>query len=129
MQCQWSRMISTRKPKVLGIVSAQDKDILPIVKAQIKRKNVSIVYVDGAMQVSVMSENMMHCLGLEVSNPYKIKANMATNEREKIMGIVERIKLTMFGTQVVVDIYVLPINVEGYPIILGRPWLCVVGEI
>ena len=60
MQRQWSCMVSIRNPKMVGSIVAQHKDILTIVKAQIKRQNISNVYVDGGAQVCVMSENVMH---------------------------------------------------------------------
>ncbi|MCO5602969.1 hypothetical protein L7F22_057111 [Adiantum nelumboides] len=123
MRRQWSRLVSTRKPRLVGAITAQPKDILPIVKAQIKGKSVSNVYVDGGAQVCVMSEKMMHTLGLEVNNLEKLKAKMANNRKAKFLGIAEGVKVTVFGTQVSIDMYVLPTKGEGYPIILGRPWL------
>jgi len=116
-------MVSTRKPKVVGVVSAQAKDILPIVRAHIKGQSVSNVYIDGGAQVCVMSAKLMQRLGLEVNNPSKIEAKMDNNKRAKFLGIIESVKVTVFGTQVPVDMYVLPTKGEGYPIILGRPWL------
>ncbi|MCO5552640.1 hypothetical protein L7F22_006155 [Adiantum nelumboides] len=47
MRRQWSRLVSTRRPRLVGAITAQPKDILPIVKAQIKGRSVSNVYVDG----------------------------------------------------------------------------------
>ena len=47
-------MVSIRNPKMVGSIVAQHKDILPIVKAQIKAQNISNVYVDEGAQVCVM---------------------------------------------------------------------------
>ena len=67
MRRQWSKMVSMRTSKVMGAVGAkQEEDVLPIIEAYIKGQRISNVYVDGRAQVSVMSEKMMHHLGLEV---------------------------------------------------------------
>lgn len=59
----------------------------------------------------VMSEKLMHHLGLEVSSPSEIKDKMANNnKRAKFVEIVEDIKVTMFGIEVPIDMYVLPIT-------------------
>ena len=39
------------------------------------------------------------------------------------MGSVEISKVTVCLIKVAVDMYVIPAKGEGYPIILGRPWL------
>ena len=82
---------------MVGSIVAQHKDILPIVKAQIKGQNISNVYVDGGAQVCVMSENVMHSLGLKVSNPLKISAKMANNRKDKLLGIIENVKIAVLG--------------------------------
>ncbi|MCO5548866.1 hypothetical protein L7F22_002328 [Adiantum nelumboides] len=58
---------------------------------------------------------MMHKLRLEVSGPSGFKGNDVS---VKYVGVV-----TVCGIQFGVDMYVLPARGEGYPIILGRPWL------
>ncbi|MCO5614050.1 hypothetical protein L7F22_068331 [Adiantum nelumboides] len=60
---------------------------------------------------------MMHKLRLEVSGPLGFKGNYVSVN--KYVGVV-----TVCGMiQVGVNKYVLPTKGEGYPIILGRPWL------
>ena len=100
MRRQWSKMVSIRKPKVVGSISTLHKDILPIVKAQIKGQSISNVYVDGGAQVCVMSEKVMHSLGLEVSDGSEFSAKMANNKRAKFLGIIENVKVTVLGIQV-----------------------------
>ena len=67
MQRQWSKMVSTRTSKVMGAIGAkQEEDMLSVLEAYIKGQRICNVYVDGEAQVTVMSEKMMRCLGLEV---------------------------------------------------------------
>ena len=61
MRCQWSKMVSTRMTKTLGILGTQEnEDVLLVIEAYIKGQCVSKVYVDGGVQVCVMSEKMMN---------------------------------------------------------------------
>ena len=53
----------------------------------------------------------------------EFKAKMANNVSIKCVGVYRRIKITVCGIKVAVDMYVIPTQGEGYPIILGRPWL------
>ena len=39
----------------------------------------------------------------------------------------KNVKVTVCGIKVGIDLYVLPAKGEGYPIILGRPWLIVMN--
>ncbi|MCO5601685.1 hypothetical protein L7F22_055808 [Adiantum nelumboides] len=96
---QWTKMVSTRqvKTKAMGLVSGRNlQDITPVLNAYVKGQRVSNFYVDGGAQICVMTEQTMHRLGLKI----------------KVCEI-----------EVEVDVYVMPTKGEGYPIILGRPWL------
>ncbi|MCO5612317.1 hypothetical protein L7F22_066582 [Adiantum nelumboides] len=116
MRRQWSKMVSTRRSKSVNTLKAQVlEDDVPELDTQIKGQRVSSDYVDGGAQVCAISEKRMHKLGLEVSGSSGFKAD---NVFVKYVGLV-----TVCGVQFGVDMYVLPARGEGYPIILGRPWL------
>ncbi|MCO5574034.1 hypothetical protein L7F22_027812 [Adiantum nelumboides] len=116
MRRQWSKMVSTRRSKSVNTLKAQVlEDDVPVLDTQIKGQRVSSDYVDGGAQMYVISEKRMHKLGLEVSGPSGFKGNDVS---VKYVGVV-----IVCGIQFGVDMYVLPARGEGYPIILGRPWL------
>ena len=124
MRQQWSKMVSTRTPKVMGSIEAnKENDVLPVVKAVIKGQMICKVYVDGGAQFCVMSEKTMHHLGLEVHGKSMFKAKMANNVSVKYVGVYKGIEVIVCGIKVAVDMYVIPAKGEGYPVILGRPWL------
>ena len=123
---QWSKMVSTRRGKVrpVGLIKAHDqKDVVPTIEAHIKGQRISNVYVDGGAQMCVMSEKVMHRLGLEVSGPSAFKAKLANNVKVKCAGVIHDLKVKVCGVEVAIDVYVMPAKGEGYPLILGRPWL------
>ena len=70
-----------------------------------------------------MSEKMMQRLGLEVQGRSEFKAKMANNVSIKCVGVCKGVKITVCGIKVVAYMYVILTHGEGYPIILGRPWL------
>ena len=108
----------------MGCVEAKkESDVLHVLEAFIKGQRICKVYVDGGAQVCVMSEKTMHHLGLEVHGKSEFKAKMANNVSVKCVGVCKGIKVTVCGIKVAVDMYVIPAKGEGYPIILGRPWL------
>ena len=53
----------------------------------------------------------------------KFKSKMANNVSVTCVGVCRRVKITVCAIKVIVDMYVIPAKGEGYPIILGRPWL------
>ena len=108
----------------MGVVEAtKEEDVLPVLEVYIKGQRICKVYVDGGAQVYVMSKKTMHQLELEVPGKSKFKAKMANNVSVKCVGVCRRVKITVFAIKVSIDMYVIPALGEGYPIILGRPWL------
>ena len=66
---------------------------------------------------------MMNQLGLEVSGSSTYKAKLANNVTVKCLGVLHDVKVRVCDIEVANDMYVMPSKGEGYPIILGRPWL------
>ena len=48
---------------------------------------------------------------------------MAYNVSVKCVGVYKGIRFTVCGVKVATNMYVIQARGEGYPIILGRPWL------
>ena len=112
----------------MGVFEAkQEEDVLPMLEAYIKGQRIHKVYVDDGAQVCVTSEKMMHCLGLEVQGKFEVKAKMANNVSVKCVGVCKGVKITVCGLKVATDMYVIPAKREGYPVILGRPWLIAIN--
>ena len=108
----------------MGSVEAKkESDVFLVLEAFIKGERICKVYVDKGAQVCVMSEKTMHHLGLEVHEKSEFKAKMANNVSLKCVGVCKGIKVTVCGIKVAVDMYVILAKGEGYPVILGRPWL------
>ena len=57
----------------------------------------------------------------------KCQAKLANNSSVQCLGVVKAVKVTMCNIDACVDLYVMAIKGEGYPIILGRPWLIAVN--
>lgn len=124
MRCHWSKMVSTHTPKVMGLVGfVKEEDVLPVLDAYLKGQRIRRVFVDAGAQVCVMTKKTMHQVGLEVQGKSEFKAKMANNVAVKCVGFCRNVKITVCGVKVAVDMYVIPAKREGYPIILGRPWL------
>ena len=130
---QWPKVVSTRIPKkkinpiIKALRVSTQEDIEPIVDAYIKGRRISNVYVDGGAQMCVMTEKTMHKLGLEVLDNSKCQAKLANNSSVQCLGIVKGVKVTVCSIDARVDMYVMATKGEGYPIILGRPWLIAVN--
>ena len=117
-------MVSTCTSKVMGAVEARrDEDVVSVLEAYINGQRIYKVYVNGGGHVCIMSEKMMHSLGLEVQGKSAFKAKMANNVSVKCVEVCKGVKITICGIKVVASMYVMPAHGEGYPIILGRPWL------
>ena len=70
-----------------------------------------------------MNERLINQLGVEVSGPSTYRAELAKNVIVKCVGVINDVKIKVCGIKVAIDVYVMPSKGEGYPVILGRPWL------
>ncbi|MCO5604885.1 hypothetical protein L7F22_059059 [Adiantum nelumboides] len=126
---QWPKLASTKIPKkkkekvVKSIKSNTPKDIKPIVDAYIKGKRVPNIYVGGGAQMCVITERTMHRLGLGITETSDCHAKLENNSKVKCLGIIKDVHITVLDVSAKVDFYVMPSKGEGYPLILGRPWL------
>ena len=98
-------------------------DVEPIVEAHINGQCIDKACVYGEAQICVMSERMINQLGLEVSGPSTYKAKLANNVTAKCLRVIHDVKVRVCGIEVATNMYVMLSKGEGYPIILGRPWL------
>ncbi|MCO5569244.1 hypothetical protein L7F22_022955 [Adiantum nelumboides] len=65
----------------------------------------------------------MHRLGLSITEPSDCHAKLANNSKVKCLGIIKDVHITVLDVFAKVDFYVMPSKGEGYPLILGSPWL------
>ncbi|MCO5547251.1 hypothetical protein L7F22_000696 [Adiantum nelumboides] len=113
-----------KKEKVVkSIKSNTPINIEPIVDAYIKGKRFSNVYVDGGAQMWVITKRTMHSLGLCITEPSDCHAKLANNSKVKCLGTIKDVHIIVLDVFAKVDFYVMPSKGEGYPFILGRPWL------
>ena len=98
-------------------------DVVPTIDAYIKGQKISRVYVDGGAQMCVITEKLVNRLKLEITTPSRFRVSLANNSNIRCLGVIENVMITVCGIQVQVDMYVIQTKGEGYPIILGRPWL------
>ena len=124
-----SRVVSTRRKvkdgvPVVKIAQAEvDEDIAPVLDCYIKGRLVREGLVDGGAQICIMTEVLMHKLGLHIHETPDIKVKMANNSKAKCLGIVKDVNVEVFGMERPINFYVMSAKGNGYPFILGRPWL------
>ena len=93
----------------MGSVEAKKDDyLLPLLEAYIKGQRICNFYVDGGAKVCIMSEKMMHHLGLEAQGKSEYKAKLANNVSIKCVGVCRGVKVTVCGIKVAADMYVIP---------------------
>ncbi|MCO5593379.1 hypothetical protein L7F22_047391 [Adiantum nelumboides] len=122
-EAESSKKKKSRLPRRVISIDDFPLDIEPIVDAYIKGKRVSNFYVDGGAQMCVITERTMHRLGLSITEPFDCHAKLANNSKVKYLGIIKDVHITILDVFAKVDFYVMPSKGEGYPLILGRPWL------
>ncbi|MCO5570538.1 hypothetical protein L7F22_024261 [Adiantum nelumboides] len=71
----------------------------------------------------VIFERTIHRLRLSIIEPSDCHAKLANNSKVKCLGIIKDVHITVLDVSAKVDFYVMPSKGEGYPLIVGRPWL------
>lgn len=121
---------SMRKTSTVKIAPVKaEEDIVPILDCYIKGRLVKKGLVDGGAQICIMTENVMHKLGLRIQEVPEIKVKMADNSKAKCLGLIKNVKVEALGIKREVDFYIMSAKGNGYPLILGRPWLMKVGAL
>ncbi|RYA73815.1 hypothetical protein DD595_24815, partial [Enterobacter cloacae complex sp. 4DZ3-17B2] len=131
---QWKRMVNPMEKELeRGSVKvlAMDElpDICPIVDVWHKSKNLGQGYVDGGAQICVITHSCVEKMGLTVAGVSGFRIRLANHQKVKCLGVVKSLEVEAYDAKAVVDFHVMPAGLGAYPIILGRPWLRVVGAV
>ncbi len=102
---------------------------MPTLDCYIKGRLVKKGLVDGGAQICIMNENVMQNLGLHINEVLEIRVKMANNSKAKCLGLVKNVKVEALGIKKEIDFYIVSTKGNGYPLILGRPWLMKVGAL
>ena len=60
-----------------------------------------------------MSKPFMYCMGLEVDGLAPCKTKLANNTNVRCVGIIKALNVKTLGTEVVVDVFVMPTKGGG----------------
>ncbi|MCO5586770.1 hypothetical protein L7F22_040712 [Adiantum nelumboides] len=128
---EMAKAISTRIPKkkgnVVRIAPVEMEDIVPTIDCFIKGTLVQKGLVDGGAQICIMTEATMHRLNLKIHKTPEVRVKMADNSRAKCLGMVRDVRVDALGVKQELDFYIMSSKGNGYPLILGRPWLIKMG--
>ena len=67
--------------------------------------------------------------GLHIGGTYGSRCYLANHKNFKFVGLVQYVKFEVFGVRATNNLHVMPTGLGAFPIILGRPWLHIVGAI
>ncbi|MCO5551435.1 hypothetical protein L7F22_004938 [Adiantum nelumboides] len=128
---EMAKAISTRIPKkkgnVVRIAPVEMEDIVPTIDCFIKGTLVRKGLVDGGAQICIMTEATMHRLNLKIHKTPEVRVKMADNSKAKCLGMVRDVRVDALGVKQELDFYIMSSKGNGYPLILGRPWLIKMG--
>ncbi|MCO5587328.1 hypothetical protein L7F22_041277 [Adiantum nelumboides] len=128
---EMAKAISTRIPKkkgnVVRIAPVEMEDIVPTIDCFIKGTLVQKGLVDGGAQIFIMTEATMHRLNLKIHKTPEVRVKMADNSKAKCLGMVRDVRVDALGVKQELDFYIMSFKGNGYPLILGRPWLIKMG--
>ncbi|MCO5591203.1 hypothetical protein L7F22_045184 [Adiantum nelumboides] len=128
---EMAKAISTRIPKkkgnVVRIAPIEMEDIVPTIDCFIKSTLVRKGLVDGGAQICIMIEATMHRLNLKIHKTPEVRVKMADNSKAKCLGMVRDVRVDALGVKQELDFYIMSSKGNGYPLILGHPWLIKMG--
>ncbi|MCO5584498.1 hypothetical protein L7F22_038426 [Adiantum nelumboides] len=128
---EMAKAINTRIPKkkgnVVRIAPVEMEDIVPTIDCFIKGTLVRKGLVDGGAQICIMTEATMHRLNLKIHKTPEVRVKMADNSKAKCLGMVRDVRVDALGVKQELDFYIMSSKGNGYPLILGRPWLIKMG--
>jgi hypothetical protein len=89
------------------------------------------IIVDDGNNVNIMSKSTMLSLGLSVIGPSPWKVKLVDQRPSKPLGQIKDLCICVGGEKYTVTFYVLRMHDEngGYPLLLGKKWLWLVGGI
>ncbi|MCO5592621.1 hypothetical protein L7F22_046624 [Adiantum nelumboides] len=126
-----AKAISTRIPKkkgnVVRIAPVEMEDIVPTIDCFIKGTLVQKGLVDGGAKICIMTEATMHRLNLKIHKTPEVQVKMADNSKAKCLGMVRDVRVHALGVKQELDFHIMSSKGNGYPLILGRPWLIKMG--
>lgn len=134
MKRQWKQLVNPkekepRRGSVRVMSVAELPDICPIVEAWHKGRGIGQAYIDGGAQICVITHACVEQLGLTISGHPGFKIRMANHQKVKCLGVVQDLEVEVFHVKALVTCHVMPAGLGAFPLILGRPWLRVVGAV
>jgi len=102
-----------------------------VIKVESMDKIILHVIMDDASNVNIMPESTMLRLGLSITGPSPWKVKLANQRPLKPQGQIKDLSIRVGDEEYIVTFYVLRMHDEdgGYPLLLGRKWLWLVGGI
>ena len=71
----------------------------------------------------------MERYGLKANCSSGFRIRLANHQKVKCLGMIENIEVEVFNVKASMSFHVMPSGLGAFPLLLGRPWLCVVGAI
>lgn len=131
---QWKSLVNptNKEPKrgsvkVLSLIELAE--ICHVAHAWHKGKVLGEAYIDGGVQICVITHSCVEQFGLKLSGSSSFKIRLANHQKVKCLGVVKDLVVEIFDVKALMNFHVMPTRLGAYPIILGRPWFRAVGAI
>ena len=77
----------------------------------------------------MITQSCVESLGLPITRNSGFKVRMANHQKVKCLCFIKNLELEVFGVKACINFRIMPAGLGAFLIILGRPWLRVVGAI